>query len=596
MLLHTYLNIVENPQNCMMRQPIVSMMGHVDHGKTSLLDYIRGTAVASKEAGGITQAIGASIIPLATIKGVCGPLLDALKLNLTIPGLLFVDTPGHAAFINLRKRGGNLADMAILTIDITKGFEPQTIEVIHILKQYKTPFIIALNKVDVLMGWQTTNKPILASLESQSKQVKTAFETKMYEIVGKLYEEGINADRFDRVSDHTKQIALVPTSAKTGEGVPELLMVLTGLAQRYLEGNLQTVDGPGKGTVVEVKESAGLGMTMDTILYEGQLNAGDTIVIGGIEEPIVTKVKALLVPDELADMRESKTKFKTVKQVTAAMGVKISGPDLDQVQAGMPFVVAEDVETAKQEVMADVEEVMMETDNIGVIIKADTLGSLEALEFLLKEKNIPIKKASVGPVTKRDLSDAKVIADKDQFLGVILGFNIPEAEDTGNIKAFTSPIIYKLIEDYEHWKEGLQRNLLEGEMDKLPKPCKVQLLSGYVFRQSSPAIVGTEILEGTLKSGTSLINEKGEPITQVKGIQHEQENISEAKKGMQVAVSYPGVVVGRHVREGDILYSAISENDFRQFKDFKEHLSEEDKSLLKEIAAIMREENPVWGI
>jgi translation initiation factor 5B len=577
----------------MLRQPIVTIMGHVDHGKTSLLDYIRGSSVAAKEAGGITQAIGASIIPLETIRKACGSLLDQLKLKLTVPGLLFIDTPGHAAFINLRKRGGNLADIAVLVIDITKGLEPQTVECIQILKQYKTPFIVALNKVDTLEGWKTGEKFLLKSIAQQQEHVQRLFETKLYEVVGKLFELGFSADRFDRVSDYSKQLALVPTSAKTGEGVPELLMVLTGLAQKFLETGLTAVEGPAKGTILEIKETPGMGITMDAIVYEGVLKANDTIVIGGSEQPIVTRVKALLTPDTLAEMREKKTKFRTVKEVTAATGVKISALDIEAVQAGMPFVVAKDIENAKAEVQQDVEAVTLQTAEHGIIVKADTLGSLEAMSFLLQQHSIPIKKASVGPITKRDVSDAQAI--KDPLIAVILGFNVPAVE-VDSVKIFTNPIIYRLIEEYEQWKAGMQRNKVASELDKLTKPCKIQLLAGYVFRQSNPAVVGTEVLSGTLRPGTPLMRANGEPLTDARTVQEEQKSITEAKRGMRVAVSYPGVIIGRQLNEGDTLYSAITEKEFRQYKEYKDALSGEEKELLKEIATVMREKNPVWGV
>ncbi len=577
----------------MLRQPIVTILGHVDHGKTSLLDYIRGSAVAAKEAGGITQAIGASIIPLETLRGVCGSLLDALKLKLTIPGLLFIDTPGHAAFINLRKRGGNLADLAILVVDITKGLEPQTVECITILKQYKTPFIVALNKLDAIDGWKKGTN-LLKSIADQAPNVQREFEIKLYDVVGKLFESGYEAERFDRVSDYTKQVALVPTSARTGEGVPELLMVLTGVAQRFLEKSLNVVEGPAKGTILEVKESPGLGTTMDAIVYEGTLKFGDTIVIGSSTEPIVTKVKALLVPDQLAEMREKKTKFKTVKIVTAATGVKISAVDIETVQAGMPFVVAKDIEQAKADVQKDVEAVTVQTAENGLIVKADTLGSLEALCFLLNERNIPVRKASVGPVNKKDLSDVQAV--KDPLLAVILGFNIASEIDVQNTKVFTNAIIYRLIEDYEAWRDGMKRNTSATELGKLTKPCKIQLLTGYVFRQSNPAVVGTEIMGGILTPGIQLMRASTEVVTEVRTIELEQKSVKEAKKGLHVAVSYPGVVIGRQLKEGDILYSVISDREFRQYKELKDLLSADEKEVLKEIAALMREKNPVWGV
>jgi translation initiation factor 5B len=294
------------------RKVLVTVVGHVDHGKTSLLDKIRRSAVTSGEAGAITQAIGVSIIPIETIKKICGKLLDALGDKITVPGLLTIDTPGHAAFTSLRKRGGSLADIAILVIDINEGFKPQTIESIEILKSNKVPFIVATNKIDLLPGWKyDENKNLLQNISELGHQEQGEFEKKMYEIVGKFGELGIQAERFDRVSDYTKQVALVPLSAHTGQGIPELLMVLTGLAQKYLEQSLQVeIEGNAKGTILEVKEEKGLGTTVDTIIYNGALKVNDNLIIGNIGEPIVVKVRALLEPVELSEMRDKKGKFK----------------------------------------------------------------------------------------------------------------------------------------------------------------------------------------------------------------------------------------------------------------------------------------------
>ncbi|MBS3127750.1 translation initiation factor IF-2, partial [Candidatus Woesearchaeota archaeon] len=322
----------------MIRKVLISVLGHVDHGKTSLLDKIRSTTVTEGEAGLITQSIGASIIPIETIKRVCKDLLK--NQNITIPGLLAIDTPGHAAFTSLRKRGGALADIAILVIDINEGFKPQTIEALEILKSAKTPFIIAANKIDLLKGWQKKDTFLLSSLPEQKPETIQVLETKMYELVGKLNElQNINADRFDRVQDYTQQVAIVPISAKSGEGLPELLMVLIGLAQKYLEQSLKIhVNGPAKGTVLETKEDKGLGSTVDVILYDGSLKVNDTIVIAGLHGPIVTKVKALFEPYPHADMREKKTKYVSVKVAHAATGVKIAAKELEGALVGMPLL------------------------------------------------------------------------------------------------------------------------------------------------------------------------------------------------------------------------------------------------------------------
>ena len=583
------------------RQILVTVVGHVDHGKTSILDKIRGTAVTEGEAGLITQAIGASIIPFATIKRVCGKLLDALNLDITIPGILAIDTPGHAAFTSLRKRGGNLADIAIVVVDIKEGFKPQTEEAIEFLKESKTPFIIAANKVDLLGNWKTQEMPILQSIAAQTPEVQKVFEGKMYEIVGQLHEKfQMNAERFDRVSDYSKQVAIVPVSAKTGEGMPELLMVLTGMAQKYLEQSLKyDIDGPAKGTVLEVKEEKGLGKTMDVIIYDGTLNVNDQIVIGNIGEPIVAKVKAMFEPAPLADMRAKKAKFKSIKSVSAATGIKVSAPGAEDAIAGMPLLAVKgDLEKAKEEIQKDVDEILVETEKDGIIAKADSLGSLEAMRNMLKERNIPIRKALIGDITKKDLIDADAMKEKDPFMAVVLGFNVnlPEDLKSENTKVITSPIIYELIEKFEKWQEAEKKRQEAKALENLVQPCRIEILKGYVFRQSNPAVVGVHVVEGELKTETPLMKDDGTRLASVKSIQAEQKSVVKAEKGKEVAISLPGLTVGRQIEEGDILLSDIPEQDFRQFKEHKHLLEGPQKTLLKQIAEIKRRKNPVWGV
>ncbi len=581
----------------MLRQPIVAMMGHVDHGKTSVLDSIRGSAVAAKEVGGITQAIGASIIPLPTIKAISGPLLDALKIDLKIPGLLFIDTPGHAAFTSLRKRGGNLADIAVVVIDIMQGVQPQTLECLDILRLYKTPFIIALNKVDLINGWQK-GAALMQSINNQAQSTQTMMDTKLYEVVGKLFEIGFNADRFDRISDHTKQIALVPVSAKTGEGIPELLMLISGLSQRFLAEKLVIHESdPAKGTVLETRDEKGLGKVLDVIIYDGTLHVGDDVVIGGTDAPVVGKIKAMLLPAALMDMRDKKAKFTTVQLITAATGVRLNAPGAEDALAGMPLraTSAKTLENDKKEVQKEVGEVLLETDDEGVIVKADSLGSLEALLRLLKEHGVAVKKAGVGPISKGDIAAAEASSSVNPFHAVILGFNIPQPEKPP-VKVFTNAIIYALIDDYKAWVEGEKINRKKSERDKLPFPAKIALMRGHVFRQNNPAVVGVEVQLGSLKAGVRMMKKDGVALTTIKGIQKEQETVEAAERNQQVAVSLTDVTIGRQLMEADTLYTYIDEKEFRALKDIKDQLKEDEKDVLREIALIMREKNPVWGV
>ncbi len=319
------------------RTPIVCVMGHVDHGKTSLLDRIRGSSVVTSEAGAITQHIGATIVPIEAIRKMSGSME---KIPINIPGLLFIDTPGHHAFTTLRARGGALADMAILVVDISQGFQPQTVEALQILRNCKTPFVIAATKIDRIHGWRINrDESFLSTFAKQNERVKTDVETKTYEIVGKLSDLGFSADRYDRVSDFRRNLAIVPVSAHTGEGIADLLMVMIGLAQRYLGEELRlSVDGPGAGTVLEVKEERGLGTTLDVILYDGTLSVGDEIAMASQNDVVVTKVRSLLKPRPMKEILVE-DKFERVKAVVAASGIKVSAPGLEKVIAGSPLFV-----------------------------------------------------------------------------------------------------------------------------------------------------------------------------------------------------------------------------------------------------------------
>ncbi|MAG20383.1 translation initiation factor IF-2 [archaeon] len=576
----------------MIRQPIVTLVGHVDHGKSSVLDFIRQSSIIDTEAGGITQCISSTAVPLKRIKSITKDLLKQIKQKIKIPGFLFIDTPGHASFTGMRKRGGNLADLAILVIDINEGIMPQTKEAIEILKQYKTPFIIALNKIDLIPGWKKQDDFLLKNIQSQPEEIQKELDTKLYEIVGKLHELGFGSERFDRIKDYKKQIALIPISAKTNEGLPELLVTLMGLSEKFLKKELEIKSKEAKGVILEVKEEKGIGKTLDVILYDGSLKEKDIVIIGDINEPIETKIKVLLEPENLTDMRLCK--FQKVKQVHASIGVKISAPNIDKVIAGMPIQSCKqkDIEKTKKEIQKEVSEVIIETDKKGIVIKADTLGSLEALTKLLKEKDFKIKRASVGNINKTDIADAGT--EKNPLNRIILGFNIKKPES--KIKIITSDIIYKIIEDFEKWQETKKQEIEKQRIKSLTLPCKIKILPGFIFRQSNPAVVGAEVLNGTLKKDIELMNDQGKIIATVKTIQLDGKDIDKAEKGKEVAVAFPGVTVGRQINTEDILYANIPEDDYLQFKKYKKFLNGDEIEILKEIAEIKRKGKKTWGI
>ncbi|MCG2881510.1 MAG: translation initiation factor IF-2 [Acidilobus sp.] len=591
----------EKPSQPRLRQPIVVVLGHVDHGKTSLLDKIRSTAVAAKEAGGITQHIGASVVPADVIEKIAEPLKRIIPVKLTIPGLLFIDTPGHELFSNLRRRGGSVADFAILVVDVTKGFQNQTYESLELLRARKVPFLVAANKIDKIPGWEPhPDTPFIESYRLQSEQARKALEEAIYgKIVLSLSEQGFNADLFTRIKDFARTVAVVPVSAKTGEGIADLLAVLAGLAQQYLRKRLQYAEGPAKGSVLEVKEIPGLGTVVDVIIYDGVLKVGDIIVLNGKSGPIITVVRSLLMPAPLSDMRAKGVKFVNVDEVHAAAGVRIAAAGLEEALAGSSLIAARDEKEAKELAEAlkgEVKELIFRRDQVGVVVKADTLGTLEAILEALKKYEVPVRLADVGNVSKSDVIEASFSGRKDKSLGAVLAFNVkvlPEAEleaSSLGVKIFQDNIIYHLLDQYLEWRQKLKEEELEAKLNQLVRPGKFMIIPGYVFRRSDPAIVGVEVLGGVIRPGYPLITAKGREIGKILAIKDNDKNLDIARTGAKVAISIEGkIMIGRHVDEGEVVYTDVPfDHATKLLNEFRSYLSDDEILTLKEIAELKK--------
>jgi translation initiation factor 5B len=589
------------------RQPIVAVLGHVDSGKTSLLDKIRGTGVQGREAGGITQHIGASFLPSDTIKNICGSLFAKLSGGQSeIPGLLVIDTPGHEIFTNLRARGGSAADIAILVVDVNRGFQPQTNESLKILQSRKVPFVIALNKIDMIKGWKKP-KTLFASqsIKEQDPYVQTALDELLYNVVGTLSILGYNSEAFYRVKDFTKEISIVPVSARSGEGIPELLAVLVGLTQQYMQKKLEQKEKSTRGIVLEVKDEVGLGVTANIILIDGMLKKGDTIVLAKRDSVITTKAKALLLPKPLDEMRDPRDKFRPVNEVIAAAGIKIVSPDLDGVLPGSPVYATTnetEIEDLKKMIESEMKSVFIKTDTKGVILKCDTIGSLEALTDMLKRQNLPIAMADIGPVTRRDVVEALSIKEKDRHLGVVISFNVKiledaqEEADANHVRIFHDQVIYSLVDNYTHWVEEDTANEENAILEELTPVCKFTFLKGYVFRKSNPAVFGVKINVGTLRQKVPIMNAEGKKIGTLHQIQDNGKSVNMAKKDQEVAVSIQNITIGRQISEEEILYSFPPAPEAKLLlKRFSHKLSPEEFQVLQEITTIQRKLNPMYG-
>lgn len=586
------------------RSPITVILGHVDSGKTSLLDKVRGTAVQSRESGGITQHIGASFFPIETINALCGPLLEQSKKKMKIPGILIIDTPGHSSFYNLRMRGSSAANFAILVIDVRRGIQPQTVESLRILVKQKVPFLIAANKIDRLPGWKSyPDLTLLESLSKQSSGPLEALQSVIYEIMTELSHFNLEPDRFDRIKSFAKKIAIIPTSAITGEGIPEMFLVLARLTEQFLKKQLELHLDKGKGVVLEVKKETGMGTTLDVILFDGTIKQNSQIVLAGTNGPISTYVRAILLPKELDEIRDPRNRFDNVEQAIAAIGVKLAAPNIDEAIAGSSLYVVEDndVKEAITKIEEELASILVETDEAGVIVKADTLGSLEALVNFLRDSNIQIRFAAVGGVNKKDVYQASLSKEKNELYGIILGFRASvflDAQEEARklqIPIIQSDIIYRLAEEYEGYQYEVQQRLEQEALKDIIRPSKIKVLP-YVFRQSKPCIVGVDVLSGVLTSQVDLVNRENKKIGHLLQIQDRGKTILEAKVSDQVAVAIRGPTAGRQIKEDDELWVDVPEPDARKIAEQK-ILSGTEMDALTELIEIKRRTvNKYWAM
>jgi len=573
------------------RQPIVTVVGHVDHGKTSILDCLRESYIQEKEAGGITQKISFTLYPIEQLKRAC-PLIESLGIKLDIPGFLFIDTPGHAAFTNLRKRGGSLADLAILVIDINEGIKPQTAEVIQILKLKKTPFLIALNKIDNISGWRKLDENLQKSIELQPQNIKQIFDERYMTLIGSLNSYGFDSDLFYNIQDFTKKIALIPCSAKTKQGIPELIMMLCGLSQKYLSNKLE-LNKEAKGVMLEVKKEKSTNY-IEAILYDGELKKTDEIAVANFDgEPIITKIRILEEIEPLC------AKFKPKEKIQASTGLRMQLVSKEDVLPGMPFVIyKKNKEKIKELFKKEISE-NIKTNKHGIIAKADSLGSLEALLVLLKQNNISVVKAGIGNINKTDIISAKANLEINELDAIIVGFNVAIEEDAkeikGKTKILTEEVIYKLIENTTEYRSKKRKEIEKKRLMGLTTLCKLKILHQYVFRNTKPAIFGAKIEAGKIISGLNMVNNKGEKIGRIKNIQSENKSVEEATENMEVAISIPGINFDRQLKTEEFLYSNISESQFKNFKKNKDLLSQNEVKILQEIAEIKRKEKADWG-
>lgn len=572
------------------RQPIVGVLGHVDHGKTSLLDNIRGGVVATREAGGITQHIGATEVPIQEIVRICRDIIG--NRTFKIPGLLFIDTPGHESFSSLRIRGGSIADIAVLVIDVREGIMPQTRESLEVLKKFKTPFVVAANKVDLVDGFSGMKGAFIPSTKNIDQSRMEGLDNRLFQLSSQFYREGFSADRYDRISDFTKNIAIVPLSAKTGYGVPDLLMVLAGLAQSFLESQLMNEVETAEGTILEVREEKGMGEVSDAILYSGIMKRGETVFTGTVGGIRALRVKGIFKPRALDEIRDPRDRFLPVSEVKAASGIRILFQGEGGVIPGSPFKEASGDLISIKNSIEDAIKGSFKPSPEGIVAKADTVGGLEALVYELGRINVPIKKAEVGSVSKRDFTEAGTNSETQNR--IIIAFNVPvEVREPSDVKVIENKIIYSIRDDLIKAREEIRQKEIEQKRKSMTFPCKLLVMEGNVFRISKPAIFGVRILGGKLRVKTGLMKIDGSSLGSVKSIRTGEQSLDEAGQGDEVAIAMDGITVGRQIREGDVLYSDINERDFRLLKE--ENLNVDEGMIMEDIRGLRRKSSPFWG-
>eukprot|EP00850_Spirogloea_muscicola_P000071 SM000001S04473 [mRNA] locus=s1:387750:395011:+ [translate_table: standard] len=573
-----------------LRSPICCILGHVDTGKTKLLDCIRRTNVQEGEAGGITQQIGATYFPMENIR----ERTKELKADATlrVPGLLIIDTPGHESFTNLRARGSSLCDIAILVVDIMHGLEPQTIESLNLLKSKKTPFIVAMNKVDRLYSWKSMlNAPIRTCLKQQNR-----------DIITQLKEQGLNSSLYYKNPDIRKYLSIVPTSAISGEGIPDILLLLVQLTQKMMEEKLMFITEV-QCTVLEVKVVEGLGTTIDVVLVNGILHEGDQIVVPGLQGPIVTTIRALLTPHPMKELR-IKGSYLHHKELKAAQGIKLTAQGLEHAIAGTQLYVVgpdDDVEDIKEEAMQDIGTVLSQVDKSGegVCVQASTLGSLEALLEFLKSPDvkIPVSGISIGPVHKKDVMRASVMLErKRKEYAVILAFDVKVttearemAEEVG-VRIFIADIIYHLFDQFTAYMANLREERRREKAEEAVFPCVLKILPNCIFNKKDPIVLGVEVVDGIAKIGTPIcVPSKGFiDIGKIASIEINHKVVDMAKKGQAVAMKILGTnaeevqkMFGRHFEQEDELVSHITRNSIDVLKEnYRNDLSKDDWVLV----------------
>lgn len=434
------------------------------------------------------------------------------------------------------------------------------------------------------------------TLEAQNKAAQQHFETQLQKTKLAFAELGMNVELYWENNSLEDTYSLCPTSAITGEGLSDLMFYLCNMGQTREREKLQEKDA-FECTVLEVKVIEGHGTTIDVVLTNGLLKVGDTIVLSGMNGPIVTNIRALLTPQPMKELRV-KGEYVHHSKIKGAMGIKLSAPGLEAAIAGSElFKCSNDseIEEAKASIEADLVDILdryVDKTQDGVCVQASTIGSLEALLEFLRTMKIPVAAVNIGPIHRKDVIKASTAKMNDKVkkeFATILAFDVrvmPDAakfaEEEG-IKIFTANIIYHLFDEFTAYVQKCkdERKLEDG--NKAVFPAIIEMVKDACFNSKSPIVIGVNVKEGILRVGTPLCIPDKEKLRlgTVQSIEINKKPVNQARaKDGSVAVKIVNdgsVMYGRHFDDKHQIVSFITRDSIDVLKaNYRDELVKDD--------------------
>lgn len=557
------------------KEPICCILGNVDAGKTSLIDKMKSTKVQKSEAGGITQKINTVILPF-----------NANKFN--VPGVILIDTPGHESFYSLRELGATLCNVVILLVDIMEGVKEQTIKSIDLVKSKRIPYVVALNKVDRVVNWESDSSvSIVKNLKKQANNTVLHFEELVRNIITQFAENGLNVELFNRNTDSRKYGSLFPLSAKTGEGIHDLMGGLIKLIATHRKADI-IIKPTFKGILTDINIQKGIGKCLNVLVYDGYLNKQDTLVVGGMNGAYFKTITKMAVSTQ-------PSKFQLVNDVKASTLTYITtkGDYETDYIIGSPVYTIPSTLTGKSK--TDVEKVARKAIEVylkkkddeinknksrhGVLVYASTFGALMAITNHLDDIGVPYIDAKVKDVKSLDLQ--KVISmnnsEDSKIYNIIIAFDVHvdlKAHDmlknNLDVSLIEDNIIYRVFEKLEETIETNKGNVSLKYKRMMSTPCILEILKGkeFIIARRDPIILGVKVMSGELVKNTILqvIRKKKIIILgRVTGIQSNNKDVEKGEVNQEVAVRIDNTedtakLYGRDFDNTDQLISQLSEH------------------------------------